>query len=216
MSAAPEPRVVVADDHPVFRAGLATALVERGIVVCATVGTGEEALAAVDADPPDVVLMDLAMPGIGGVEATRRLADAHSGVAVVVLTMSDDDSSLAAALRAGARGYLLKESTAEEVVHALRAVAVGQAVIGAGLSERVLGSLGGGAQHRSRAFPQLTARELDVLELMARGLANEAIASRLGLAEKTVRNNVSMVLTKLAVTSRAEAVARARDAGVGE
>lgn len=207
-------RVLVVDDHPVFRDGLAGALPDHGIEVSAALGSGEEALGYLSQHSVDVILMDLAMPGIGGVEATRRVTADHPGVAVLVLTMNADDASLAAVLKAGARGYLLKESTAGEVAGAVRAVAAGQAVIGAGMADRMVGALGVSSRS-DRPFPELTDREFEILEEMARGRANPQIARSLGVSEKTVRNNVSTVFTKLAVASRAEAVARARDAGVG-
>lgn len=208
-------RVVIADDHPVFRDGLAAALADRGLDVVAAVGDGESALEVAAKNGVDVVLMDLAMPGIGGVEATRRLARLDPAPAVVVLTMSDDHTSLRAALRAGARGYLLKESTADEVVAVLTSVAAGQTVLGAGVAHRVADAMSGPAS-TDRPFPELTDREFEVLQFIARGRTNAEIVRDLGIADKTVRNNVSVILTKLAVESRAEAVAKARDAGVGQ
>jgi DNA-binding NarL/FixJ family response regulator len=213
----PQVTAVVADDHPVFVDGLVTALADHGVRVVATAADGTEALAAVTAHRPDVVLMDLSMPGMSGLEATRRVVAEHPETAVVVLTMSDDDESVFAALRAGARGYLLKGATADDIVRAVSAAARGEAILGAQVSQRVLGVLadrqpGGSA----RPFPRLTEREREVLDLLARGLDNARIARALGLSEKTVRNHVSMVLTKLPAATRAEAVALARDAGLGQ
>jgi len=212
----PALRVVVADDHPVFRDGLAMILRERGITVLAEVADGQEAIEAAAAGHPDVVLMDLTMPGLGGVEATRRLLAAHPAVAVLVLTMSEDDDSLFAALRAGARGYLLKEAAADDIARAVVTVARGETVLGARVSSRVLDAVRGGLLSGAPApFPRLTEREREVLELVARGYDNARVARHLGLSEKTVRNHVSVILAKLPAATRAEAVALARDNGLG-
>jgi DNA-binding NarL/FixJ family response regulator len=209
-------RVVVADDHPVFRDGLAMILRERGIEVVAEVATGQEALEAVASGHPNVVLMDLTMPGMGGIEATRRLVAAHPAVAVLVLTMSEDNDSLFAALRAGARGYLLKEAGADDIARAVVTVARGETVLGARVSTRVLDAVKGGIVLGSPApFPRLTAREREVLEMVARGYQNGRVAHHLGLSEKTVRNHISAILAKLPAATRAEAVALARDEGLG-
>ncbi|MGY1815020.1 response regulator [Blastococcus sp. SYSU D00820] len=210
-------RVVVVDDHPVYRDGVADALGDaEDIEVVATAADGEAAVAAVGQHRPDVVLMDLRMPGTGGVPATARISADHPGTSVIVLTMSDDDDSVFAALRAGARGYLLKESEAGDIARAVRAAARSEAVFGPRIADRVLAFF---ASSRARStavpFPELTDREREVLDLVAHGLSNAAIAARLFLSEKTVRNRVSDVLTKLHAASRAEAVALARDAGLG-
>ena len=210
-------RVVVVDDHPLYREGVADALGDAAdIDVVGTAADGEAGVAVVDEVRPDVVLMDLRMPGGGGLPATATIAARHPGTAVVVLTMSDDDDSVFAALRAGARGYLLKESEGADIARAVRAAARSEAVFGPRIADRVLAFF---ASSRARSaavpFPELTDREREVLDLVAHGLGNAAIAARLFLSEKTVRNRVSDVLTKLHAASRAEAVALARDAGLG-
>jgi DNA-binding NarL/FixJ family response regulator len=210
-------RVVVVDDHPMYRDGVADALNDADdIEVVGTAGDGEAGVRAVEEHRPDVVLMDLRMPGGGGLPATAAIAAAHPATAVVVLTMSDDDDSVFAALRAGARGYLLKESEGADIARAVRAAARSEAVFGPRIADRVLAFF---ASSRARSsavpFPELTDREREVLDLVAHGLPNAAIAQRLFLSEKTVRNRVSDVLTKLHAASRAEAVALARDAGLG-
>ncbi len=210
--------VLVVDDHALFRAGMNAVLSAfEDVDVVGEASTGEEALELVGTLRPEVVLMDLRMPGIGGLAATARLTDQHPDVAVIVLTMSEDADSVFAALRAGARGYLLKESDAADVHRTITAVARGEAVFGARVAEQVVGFFAstGAGQAGPQAFPELTAREREVLELMARGLDNASIARRLFLSEKTVRNRVSDVLAKLRARTRAEAVARARDAGIG-
>jgi DNA-binding NarL/FixJ family response regulator len=207
-------RVLVVDDHPLFRQGLSGLLRELPAVeLVGQAASGEEALDLVAADEPDVVLMDLHMPGIGGIEATRRLTSGHPNVAVLVLTMLDDDDSLRAAIAAGARGYLLKEATPQEIVGSIESVVAGQAVFGSAVSGRVLAALATSAS--PRGLDGITDRESEVLDLLARGLTNAAIADRLGLSGKTVRNHVSNIFSKLGVADRAAAVAKARDAGYG-
>lgn len=208
-------RVVVADDHPVYREGLVTMLSDRGLEVVAEVDSGEAALVAAIEHRPDVVLMDLQMPGIGGVEATRRLLAEQPRVAVLVVTMDSGDASVFAALKAGARGYLVKDASGADIARAVESVARGESVLGARISGQVLAAAVGSSRAEPQAFPQLTAREREVLELVARGYDNARIGRHLSLSEKTVRNNVSTVLAKLPAATRAEAVALARDSGLG-
>jgi DNA-binding NarL/FixJ family response regulator len=209
--------LLLVDDHPVVRDGIRGMLSSvPGFTVLGEASSGTEAVEMVSRLDPDVVLMDLRMPGGGGLPATTAIAARHPATAVVVLTMSDDDDSVFAALRAGARGYLLKESEGADIARAVRAAARSEAVFGPRIADRVLAFF---ASSRARAaavpFPELTDREREVLDLVAHGLPNAAIAARLFLSEKTVRNRVSDVLTKLHAASRAEAVALARDAGLG-
>ena len=208
--------VLVADDHPMFRAGMVTVLQDLDDVeVVGQATNGREAVELVGSLSPDVVLMDLRMPEVGGLEATARIKVEHPDTAVIVLTMDSDDDSIFAALRAGARGYLLKEADGLDVERAINGVARGEAVFGAGIAERVLTLFSQGRSTAVSPFPELTPRELEMLELIAGGLDNPTIARRLFLSEKTVRNRVSAILTKLHARSRAEMVALARDAGLG-
>ena len=212
-------RVVVADDHPVFRDGLRLAVqAAPSLELVGEVSNGADAVAAVGELRPDVVLMDLQMPGLNGVEATRQIVAAHPETAVVVLTLLDDDEWVLAALEAGARGYLLKESSRSDIVHAVESAARNQAVFGSGAAQRVLRQAATGGISRSTAnvaFPQLTNREIEILDLVASGLSNPAIARRLFLSAKTVRNHVSNILTKIHAGDRSEAIVRAREAGLG-
>lgn len=206
-------RVVVADDHPVYREGLRTLLTDIGAEVVGEAADGAQAVAVVEQTQPDVVLMDLTMPITSGIEATKRLARTMPDLPVLVLTMSEDSASLQAALVAGAKGYLLKEAGKADIALALEAVVRGEIVVGSRMSAtmRTLISSVEPPQQRDR----LTPRECEIADLLARGLDNTAIATRLFLAPKTVRNRVSDVIAKLGASTRAEAVARARDAGFG-
>ena len=207
-------RVVVVDDHPTFRTGLRDVLEAAGIEVVAAAADGREAVQVIKGhDELDVVVMDLLMPGMGGVSATREVLLTRPGLAVLVLTMSGADDTVAAALAAGARGYLLKDASAEEIVSAVRAVAAGQAVFGAAVADAVLRQFS--PRRAPLPFPTLSARESEVLELIAQGRDNTAIARILVIAPKTVRNHVSSVFSKLGVADRAQAVIVARDAGLG-
>ena len=210
-------RVLVVDDHPLYRDGLVTAIAAMaGVEVVGSAVDGEDAVREAATLRPDIVVMDLHMPGTNGIEATRRIVAAQPDVAVLVLTMLDGDDSVFAAMRAGARGYLLKGADREEIRQALDTVSRGGIVFSSGIAGRVLGYFaGGGTSAAAVPFPELTEREREILDLVARGLTNTEIASRLVLSPKTVRNHVSNVFTKLQVATRAEAVAHARDAGLG-
>ena len=217
MSAMDEPlRVILADDHPMFREGLVAVLTSSsGIEVIAEAGTGEEAAELALGRQPDVVVMDVNMPGLNGIEATRRIVAESPHIGVLVLTMFDEDESVFQAMRAGARGYLLKGAERDDILHAVRAVASGNAIFGPALARRLIGYFGSG---RAGAVPfaDLTEREREVLELLARGRANAEIGRHLAISAKTVRNHVSNIFAKLQVTDRAQAIIRAREAGLGE
>ncbi len=210
-------RVLLVDDHPVFRHGLRALLeaVEDVEVVGEGAG-GEEALGLVDQAAPDVVVMDLNMPGMSGVEATRRILEQAPDLGVLVLTMFEDDESVFAAMRAGARGYLVKGADSPEVVRAITAVARGEAIFGPSVARRVLGYLTRPlTAYDDAVFPELTSREREVLDLLAEGRSNGQIAQALSRSTKTVRNNVSSIFAKLQVADRSEAIVRARRAGLG-
>ena len=210
-------RVLIADDHPLFREGMRGRLDRVADVdVVGEATSGDEAVELAQRFEPHVILMDIKMPGLNGIEATREILRASQRVGVLMLTMFEDDDSVFAAMRAGAKGYLLKDSGGEGVVHAIRAVASGEAVFGPGVAERIIGFFSApkpGAPQR--AFPELTEREEEVLSLVAQGKSNQEISRKLFVSLKTVRNHVSNILVKLQVADRAQAVIRARDAGLG-
>lgn len=209
--------VLIADDHPVFRQGLRALLSEaEGIEVVGEACTGEEAVALAAELQPEVVLMDLHMPGLNGVESTRRVVGASPHVAVLVITMLEDDDSVFAAMRAGARGYLLKDADQEQILDAMRAVSRGEVVFGPTIADRVLAYFASPRLLKPVVpFPELTEREREVLHLIAQGHSNDSIARRLFLSGKTVRNHVSNIFSKLQLADRAEAIVRAREAGLG-
>jgi len=208
--------VVVADDHPMVRYGIAAVLESApSIDLVGEAGDGNELLAVVNETRPDVVLTDLGMPERGGVETIASLRAHHPNIGVLVLTMHEDDDTVLAALKAGARGYLIKGADGSELVRGIESVASGEAVYGAAIANRIVSLLTAGPSGATDAFPDLTAREREVLDLLAAGLRNHSIAARLGLSEKTVRNHVSSVLVKLQVPDRTAAALRARDAGFG-
>jgi DNA-binding NarL/FixJ family response regulator len=210
-------RVLIADDHPAFREGLRALLASaEGISIVDAATSGAEAIRLADKHQPDVVLMDLHMPELNGIEGTRQIVQASPHIGVLVLTMFDDDDSVFAAMRAGARGYLLKGAGREELVRAVRAVGSGEAIFGPGVAQRVVAYFAGAADKQpSPAFPQLTDREREVLQLIAAGHSNSDISQRLALSPKTVRNHVSNIFSKLQVADRAQAIVRAREAGLG-
>ena len=207
-------RVLIVDDHPVFRDGLAGLLATvPGVEVVGSAGSAEEALADLARTAPDVVLMDINLPGVSGVEATRRALQAAPATAVLVITMVDDDDSVFAALAAGARGYVLKGATAAEITAALATVAAGGAVFGAGIASRLLARTPAPPGGPLAGQDDLTAREREVLDLLAEGASNRQIARALGLSLKTVQNHVSRILDKLQAADRTQAALRARRAG---
>jgi len=209
-------RILVADDHPGFRSGLRALLgAQPGLTLVGEAETGTEAVELAGSLQPDVVLMDLSMPGLDGIAATRRIVDSSPHIAVLVLTMADDDAAVFDALRAGARGYLLKGADRIELGRAIRAVAAGEAIFGPNVARRLMAYFADAPIVPIPAFPDLSDREREVLELIARGMANQQIVDRLVISPKTVRNHVSNIFSKMQVRDRAEAVVRAREAGLG-
>ena len=209
-------RVVVADDHPVFRSGLRTLVQESTLLEYAgEAADGQQAIAVCEQQQPDVILMDIRMPVISGIDATRQIVAARPGIGVLMLTMLEDDTSVFAAMRAGARGYILKGADPDQIIRAVTAVAAGEVIFGAALAARMVTFFRYGSRSPAPAFPALSSREHDILDLIAGGHSNTAIAERLVLNEKTVRNNVSNILAKLQVADRSAAIVRARDAGLG-
>jgi DNA-binding NarL/FixJ family response regulator len=209
-------RVVVADDHPAFRAGLRLMLdIAEDVDIVGEAEDGAGVVDVVQQERPDVVVMDLRMPGLDGIEATRRLLAVQPDLGVVVLTMFEDDESVFAAMRAGARGYLLKGAEQDEILRGIRAIAAGEAIFGPSIARRVVEHFASGSGSAKAAFPTLTDREREVLDLIASGRGNAAIAHELCLTLKTVRNHVSNIFAKLQVPDRAAAIVKARDAGFG-
>ena len=207
--------VVAVDDHPLFLAGLNTALGNiDDIALIGTAATGGDAVALTAELNPDVVLMDLQLPDIDGIETTRRIVSHQPDTAVVVVTMFDDDDSVFAALRAGAKGYVLKGAHQDQVLRAIRAAAAGEAIFGAPIAARLIDYFDDRAPARA-AFPHLSPRELEILEQIASGANNTEIARKLGIANKTIRNASATIFAKLRVADRNEAIIRARDAGLG-
>ncbi len=207
-------RLVLVDDHPVVRRGL-RALLDTidEVEVVGEAADGEAAVREAQLLHPDVILMDIRLPVLDGVEATRRISAAVPEVAVLVLTMYDDDATVLTAMRAGARGYLLKGAEQDEIVAAIRAVAAGQVIYGPGVAARML-SLFAAPPASTVPFPELTEREREILTLLASGLRNAAIAKQLFLSPKTVSNNLTAIFAKLRVADRSAAIIRARDEGL--
>lgn len=216
----PKIRLLIADDHALFRAGLRallTAMPDLEVVGEAT--DGDTTLAQTRALKPDVVLLDIHMPGMNGIEAARRVLAEQPRLGIIMVTMLDDDASVFAAMKAGARGYVLKGAHHEEILLAIRAVAGGQAVFGPAIAARMMTFFQGlhaapPSAAPSDAFPELTEREREVLQLMAQGADNKAIADKLVISGKTVSNHITSIFSKLQVADRAQAVVRAREAGL--
>ena len=215
-------RIVIADDHPVFRYGLRALLgADPEMELVGEASSGEDAIAQALALQPDVILMDLNMPGVNGIEATRQILCDSPHIGVLVVTMFEDNDSVFAAMRAGARGYVLKGVDGAEMLRAIRAVANGEAIFSPAIARRLMQHFAapeapGAPPARASIFPDLTDREREILELLASGYTNAAIAGRLSLSPKTVRNHVSNIFSKLQVADRAEAIIRAREAGLGQ
>jgi len=210
-------RVLLVDDHPLVRNGLRTLLASLpDVVVTGEAANGEEAIAQAAELQPDIILMDLHMPGINGIEATRRILQASPRIGILVLTMLEDDASVFAAMRAGARGYLLKGADQAEVLRAISVVAHGEAIFSPSIAQRLMQYFANMQPILPQAaFPDLTEREREILGLIAMGKSNAEIAEELVLSPKTVSNHVSNIFSKLQVVDRAQAVLRARQAGLG-
>jgi DNA-binding NarL/FixJ family response regulator len=210
-------RVLIADDHPLFRDGLRSMFeAEPDIELVGEAATGQEAVELASQLLPDVALMDIQMPDLDGIEATRRVIAASPKTRVLVVTMFEDDDSVLAAMRAGARGYMVKGMRSADAIRAIRAVAEGEAIFSAAIAARLVSMLADAKQTaRPEAFPELTERERQTLDLMAQGHKNAVIADRLHLSPKTVRNYVTSIFDKLQLTDRSQAIVRAREAGLG-
>ena len=215
-------KVLIADDHAFYREGVRAFLSNTtNIEVVGEAGNGDEAITKAKELTPNVIIMDLKMPGMNGIEATRRIHETDSKIGVLVLTMFDDDDSVFAAMRAGARGYLLKDADKDEVVRAIVAVERGEAIFSPAIAQRMIQYFSAPSTSSSKKsqpdeFSELTERELEILNLIAKGDNNNRIANKLSLSIKTVQNYVSSILTKLQVVDRAQAIVRAREAGFGK
>lgn len=213
-------KLIVADDHRLFREGLKALLsVTDDIEIIGEAEDGDGVLKKCNVQQPDIILMDINMPGINGIQATQTILEEHPQIGIIMLTMLEDDASIFNAMRAGARGYLLKGADPNEVLSVIRAVAEGQALFGPAIAARVLGYFKALSAkpnpHQTLApFPELTERELEVLRLISQGLNNQEIAQKLVLSPKTVRNHITNIFGKLQVADRAQAIVRAREAGV--
>lgn len=214
-------KVLIADDHVFYREGVRAFLDNApDINVVGEAGNGDEAIAKAGELQPDVILMDLKMPGMNGIESTRHIHESNPKVGVLVLTMFDDDDSVFAAMRAGARGYLLKDADKDEVVRAIVAVERGEAIFSPAIAQRMIqyfsAPSASSKKSQSGEFSELTERELEILDLIAQGHNNMVISNKLSLSIKTVQNYVSSILTKLQVADRSQAIVRAREAGLGK
>lgn len=209
-------RILIADDHAAFRSGLAALLGgQPGLALVGEAASGDEAVSRAFELQPDVVLMDLNMPGLDGIAATRQITETTPHIAVLVLTMADNEAAVFDAVRAGARGYLLKGADRADLTRAIRSVAAGDAIFGPDVARRLMAFFARQPAAEPSAFPELTERERELLDLIARGMSNQQIVDRLVISPKTVRNHVSNILAKLQVRDRAEAIVRAREAGLG-
>lgn len=208
-------RILIVDDHPVFRFGLRALLeAQADMEVIGEAESGEEAVEQVQKLHPAIVLMDINMPDINGIEATRQITTVNPHPAILIITMFDDDTVFTA-MRAGARGYILKGAQGDETLRAIRAVANGEVIFSPGVAEQMMAYFARGGRETAVPFPELTPREREILELLARGLTNQTIAEKLFLSPKTIRNHVSNIFSKLQVASRSEAIVKARQAGLG-
>jgi DNA-binding NarL/FixJ family response regulator len=210
-------RILIADDHPLFRHGV-RALLEAtaDLTVCSEATSGDEAVVQAGTLQPDVILMDIHMPGLNGIEATRRILSADPGMYILILTMFEDDASVFTAMRAGARGYILKDAQKEDLLRDIRAVASGEAIFSPAIASRMLAFFNNAHPVTpAQAFPELTEREREILGLIAQGLSNGEIAARLVLSTSTIRNYITSIFSKLQVADRAQAIVKARDAGLG-
>ncbi|MBT2727214.1 response regulator transcription factor [Bacillus sp. ISL-75] len=211
-------RILIVEDHPMFRDGLQKMLetVEEFNVV-GEAASGEEAVELAEQLKPNIILMDINLPEMSGIEATKRIVPTNPDIGILVLTMYDDDSSVFAAMRAGARGYLLKEANRNEIVRAIQAVSEGEAIFSPAIARRMMFYFEAKMKvTQVDVFPQLTEREREVLDHIAKGKNNAEIANKLGLNQKTVRNHVSNILSKLQASDRAHAIIMAREAGLGK
>jgi DNA-binding NarL/FixJ family response regulator len=210
--------VLIADDHPLFRHGITSLLsAETDLEIVGEATTGEEVIDRAAALQPDVIIMDIQMPEVNGIEATRRILHVSPHIRILVVTMFDDDASVFAAMRAGARGYMLKDSHQSDILRAVRAVGRGEAIFSPGIASRMIDFFASTRQTAlPDAFPDLTEREREILDLIAQGQNNTEIAEKLVLSPNTVRNYISNIFSKLQVADRAQAIIRARDAGLGQ
>ncbi len=213
----PQLRVLIADDHPIFRHGIQALLAATpDLVAVGEASTGDEVIGLAATLEPDLILMDVQMPGRNGIDATRQILATNPQIHVLMVTMFEDDASIFTAMRAGARGYLLKDAEKSDILRAVRAVGNGEAIFGPAIATRLIDYFAAPrATPPPNEFPELTDREREILELIAQGHRNQDIARRLVLSHSTVRNYVSSIFAKLQVADRAHAIVRARRAGLG-